>query len=115
MAQRNTWQREAVRDALASTEGFVSAQDLHAAIRDKTGIGLATVYRTHPIFVRLRDDDALGGKCGACEYRHVCGGSRARAYGLTGDMMACEPLCSYIPPALRRDGAEGDSAACATS
>ena len=76
---------------------------------------LATVYRTHPIFVRLRDDDALGGKCGACEYRHVCGGSRARAYGLTGDMMACEPLRNHIPGAPRRDGAEGSSTACATS
>lgn len=62
---------------------------------------LAEVYRTHPIFVTLRDDDALGGKCGQCEYRHVCGGSRARAYGMSGDMMACEPLCNYIPAALR--------------
>lgn len=62
---------------------------------------LAEVYRTHPIFVTLRDDDALGGKCGQCEYRHICGGSRARAYGISGDMMACEPLCSYIPAALR--------------
>lgn len=62
---------------------------------------LADVYRTHPLFVTLRDDDALGGKCGRCEYRHICGGSRARAYGMSGDMMACEPLCSYIPAALR--------------
>lgn len=62
---------------------------------------LAEVYRTHPIFTQLRDDDALGGKCGKCEFRKVCGGSRARAYGLTGDMMAAEPLCNYIPAALR--------------
>lgn len=62
---------------------------------------LGTVYRTHPLFVTLRDDDALGGKCGKCEYRHLCGGSRARAYGLCGDMMAAEPLCTYIPTALR--------------
>ena len=58
---------------------------------------LATVYRTHPLFVELRNDDALGGKCGKCEYRHLCGGSRSRAYGATGDMMAAEPLCPYIP------------------
>ncbi len=64
---------------------------------------LATVYRTHPMFTRLRDDDALGGKCGKCEYRRVCGGSRARAYGTTGDMFAAEPLCNYIPAALRGD------------
>ena len=62
---------------------------------------LATVYRTHPIFTRLRDDDALGGKCGRCEYRRVCGGSRARAYGTCGDMFGPEPLCNYIPAALR--------------
>lgn len=62
---------------------------------------LATLYRSHPIFVQLRQDDALGGKCGVCEYRKLCGGSRARAYGCFGDMMAAEPLCSYIPAALR--------------
>ena len=59
---------------------------------------VAEVYRQHPIFTTLRNDDALGGKCGCCGFRHVCGGSRARAYGLTGDMMAAEPLCSYVPP-----------------
>ncbi len=58
---------------------------------------LATLYRQHPLFVQLRQDDALGGKCGTCEYRHICGGSRARAYGIHGDMMAAEPLCSYRP------------------
>ena len=62
---------------------------------------LAAVYRTHPLFLKLRDDDALGGKCGKCEYRRLCGGSRARAYGSSGDMMAAEPLCNYIPAALR--------------
>lgn len=62
---------------------------------------LAEVYRTHPLFRRLRDDDALGGKCGCCEYRRVCGGSRSRAYGLLGDMMGAEPLCAYIPAAWR--------------
>ena len=62
---------------------------------------LAAIYRQHPLFVQLRDDDALGGKCGQCEYRRVCGGSRARAYGSGAGMMAEEPLCNYIPAALR--------------
>ena len=62
---------------------------------------LATIYRTHPIFTALRNDDALGGKCGVCEYRRLCGGSRARAYGTGGDMFGAEPLCNYIPAALR--------------
>ena len=62
---------------------------------------LAELYRSHPDMLRLRDDDALGGKCGRCEFRRICGGSRARAYGVSGDMMAAEPLCNYIPAALR--------------
>ncbi|GAA2978866.1 Fur family ferric uptake transcriptional regulator [Microbacterium terrae] len=46
MAQRNTWQRERVREALSEARGFVSAQTLHATLREEnTGIGLATVYR----------------------------------------------------------------------
>ena len=62
---------------------------------------LAEIYRTHPLFTQLRNDDALGGKCGICEYRRICGGSRARSFGTSGDMMAAEPLCNYTPAALR--------------
>lgn len=55
------------------------------------------IYRKHPLFVSLRDNDALGGKCGRCEFRAVCGGSRARAYGMTGDPFAEDTACSYQP------------------
>lgn len=55
------------------------------------------VYRNHPLFQRLRDPDALLGKCGACEYRSVCGGSRARAFALTGDPLESDDLCAYVP------------------
>jgi radical SAM protein with 4Fe4S-binding SPASM domain len=58
---------------------------------------LSHIYRESPIFQQLRRPDALGGKCGACEFRHVCGGSRARANALRGDFMAEEPCCSYVP------------------
>lgn len=57
----------------------------------------AAIYREHPLFVSLRDSDALGGKCGRCEFRRICGGSRARAYGVTGDPFAEDPSCSYQP------------------
>lgn len=57
----------------------------------------AEIYRHHPLFVSLRDSDALGGKCGRCEFRTLCGGSRARAYGVTGDPFAADPACSYEP------------------
>ena len=58
---------------------------------------LAHIYRNSAIFRQLRSPDQLGGKCGACEFRHLCGGSRARAYALAGDPMTEEPCCSYVP------------------
>ena len=58
---------------------------------------LGRIYRQSSIFQQLRDDSQLAGKCGACEYRHICGGSRARAYALTGDPLAEESCCSYVP------------------
>jgi AdoMet-dependent heme synthase len=58
---------------------------------------LVDVYRDSETFRRLRDADQLQGKCGRCEFRNVCGGSRARAYALTGNAMAEEPDCAYVP------------------
>ena len=58
---------------------------------------LVRVYREHELFVRLRNPDALEGKCGRCEYRAVCGGSRARAYSATGSPYGSDPLCAYEP------------------
>lgn len=58
---------------------------------------LAGVYREHELFVRLRDPDALEGNCGACEFRAVCSGSRARAYFATGSPLGADPLCAYTP------------------
>jgi radical SAM protein len=58
---------------------------------------LASIYRTAPLFTGLRDPDLLQGRCGACEFRTVCGGSRARAYATTGDVYAQEPACGYQP------------------
>lgn len=58
---------------------------------------LVDVYRHDPLFRRLRDPDALEGKCGWCEFRTVCGGSRARAFAATGSPLASDPLCAYQP------------------
>ena len=55
------------------------------------------VYQKHPVFLALRDPDRFKGRCGICEYRHVCGGSRARAYAVTGDYLEAEPDCVYVP------------------
>jgi len=61
---------------------------------------LANVYRRSELFVKLRDADQLEGKCGQCEYRKLCGGSRSRAFALTGNYMASDPRCVYYPPAM---------------
>ena len=58
---------------------------------------LADLYRHSPLFLALRDTANLKGKCGICEFREVCGGSRARAYAVSGDMFAEEPNCVYQP------------------
>jgi radical SAM protein with 4Fe4S-binding SPASM domain len=55
------------------------------------------VYQRHPTFLALRQVDQFKGKCGACEYRQVCGGSRARAYAVTGDPLESDPSCVYVP------------------
>ncbi|HPD45780.1 MAG TPA: radical SAM protein [Anaerohalosphaeraceae bacterium] len=63
---------------------------------------LKTIWRTSPDLARLRDTDALEGKCGRCGYRAICSGCRARAFGARGNYMAEEPFCAYIPPEATR-------------
>jgi radical SAM protein with 4Fe4S-binding SPASM domain len=58
---------------------------------------LADIWRESEVFTRIRQRDALGGRCGECELGRLCGGCRARAYGATGDLMAEDPLCSHLP------------------
>jgi len=62
------------------------------------------IYRNSPVFRQLRDYSQLKGKCGACDFRDVCGGSRARAFGVTGDYMESEPYCVYVSPEAREKG-----------
>ena len=72
--------------------GFLPLQA--GSIREQ---GLATIYRDSPLFRNLRDTSKLEGKCGSCEFKEICGGSRSRAYALTGNPHAEEPCCSYVP------------------
>ena len=58
----------------------------------------AEIWRSAPLLRQLRDGP-LGGKCGACDYRTLCGGCRARALALTGDVLAADPSCVYEPGA----------------
>lgn len=59
--------------------------------------GLGAVYRESELFRKLRDPEQLRGKCSRCEFRSLCGGSRARAYAINGDPLAEDPSCPYQP------------------
>ena len=58
---------------------------------------IADAYRDSPLFRQLRTPSLFKGRCGRCEFRDICGGSRSRAYGLTGDPFETDPWCSYEP------------------
>lgn len=58
---------------------------------------LIDIYRDAPLFRNLRDTSRLEGKCGDCEFKNLCGGSRARAFAMTGNPFGEEPLCRYQP------------------
>ena len=65
---------------------------------------LPQVYRSHQVFRELRTTSLLKGKCGECEFQEICGGSRARAYAMTGDYLAEEPFCAYHPQSMSEVG-----------
>jgi radical SAM protein len=67
---------------------------------------LETIYRESPLFLGLRDTSNLEGKCGKCEFKEICGGSRARAYSLSGNPYGAEPCCSYIPKGYHQGNEE---------
>jgi radical SAM protein len=119
-------QRARARGGRAPGSGGAAAAGHAAGIRDGNGImfigatGLVypsgflpvpaghvrrddpvALYRQAPLFRALRRPDLLGGRCGRCEYRGICGGSRARAWAATGDPLAEDPLCLWEPAALR--------------
>jgi AdoMet-dependent heme synthase len=58
---------------------------------------LVEIYRNSKAFRGLHSPDTFHGKCGKCEFRHICGGSRARAYAYTGDELGSDPFCPYQP------------------
>jgi AdoMet-dependent heme synthase len=60
---------------------------------------LTDIYRNSPVFLRVRDYSLIKGKCGVCEFKNICGGSRSRAYAITGDAMRSDPYCVYQPTA----------------
>jgi radical SAM protein len=59
---------------------------------------LVDIYRRSALFTSLRDVSSFEGRCGRCEFAAICGGSRARAFAHTGNPLASDPLCPYVPP-----------------
>jgi radical SAM protein len=70
---------------------------------------LSDIYRSSDAFTRVRDYAQLKGKCGMCEFKSICGGSRSRAYAITGDPMRSDPYCVYQPVRKERNNANGKS------
>jgi len=63
---------------------------------------LGEIWASSELFVRIRERTRLGGRCGDCELSAGCGGCRARAFGMTGDVMAEDPLCTHVPGTFAR-------------
>jgi AdoMet-dependent heme synthase len=74
-----------------------SSRFLPLSAGDVTRMSLNEVYCESPLFASLRDSSRLKGKCGRCPCRNLCGGSRARAYVMTGDLFASDPCCVFEP------------------
>jgi radical SAM protein len=70
---------------------------------------LPDIYRDSPVFRGVRDFTQLKGKCGLCEFKSICGGSRSRAYAITGDPMRSDPYCVYQPVRKERSNVNGKS------
>ena len=81
-----------VRQTVIRAANNVSVKTLAQALKTASPADLA----------RMRDVSFLEGKCGVCGYKQVCGGCRARAFGMTGNYMAEEPFCNYVPIRLQK-------------
>ena len=86
---------EGITRSLGEALGGLRGGKLNAGNIRETDI--IDIYRNAPVFRELRDRTLLEGKCGVCGFRDACGGSRARAYAMTGDYLAEEPFCAYEP------------------
>lgn len=82
---------------ISHTGDVTPAGFLPTVVGNVTRDDVVALYRDAPLFAALRAPDGFGGRCGRCAYRWECGGSRARALAATGDPLAEDPLCCYVP------------------
>lgn len=83
----------AAHDGTVTPSGFLPLRVGNVRTDD-----IVALYRDHPVFTGLRDTSQYKGRCGRCPFVRYCGGSRARAYAWTGDILEADPLCPYLPP-----------------
>jgi radical SAM protein with 4Fe4S-binding SPASM domain len=89
---------------ISSTGDIFPSHGLRVAAGNIRRQKVADVYRNSELFRSLRDTGNLKGKCRDCEFKEMCGGSRARAWAVNEDMFAEEPCCSYLPATARKTG-----------
>lgn len=82
---------------VSSTGDICPAGFLPLAVGNVRKDRVADIYRNAPLFQALHDPMRFEGRCGVCEYRALCGGSRARAYEATGNPLASDPFCLHEP------------------
>ena len=70
---------------------------INMEIANQNNFDFQEIWNSSHFLQQIRDIDNYKGKCGYCEYKSLCGGCRARAYGITGDYLDEEPYCVYIP------------------
>jgi radical SAM protein with 4Fe4S-binding SPASM domain len=109
-AQRTVWRTAGVSDGrgfifVSHTGEIYPSGFLPVSAGNVRHDSLVEVYRNSSLFRILRDPERRLGKCGACEYTKLCGGSRARAYAATGNFLAEDPRCIYQPQLRERRGA----------
>lgn len=89
---------------ISSKGEIYPSKGLHISAGNVRQLKLKDVYRNAPLFDSLRDPANLKGKCSECEFKELCGGSRARAWAVSGDLFSEEPCCSYFPGTVRKVG-----------
>ncbi len=104
---RLLWRTTAVSEArgfvfISHTGEIYPSGFLPVSVGNVRNDSLVDVYRNSRLFRILREPAARHGKCGYCEYGKICGGSRARAYTLTGDYLNADPCCCYQPGGPRQ-------------
>jgi AdoMet-dependent heme synthase len=86
---------------VAHDGGICPAGFLPLSLGNVTTDDVVKVYRSHPTLLAIRQA-RFHGRCGDCEFRQLCGGSRSRAYAAFGDPLAEDRACAYVPPAPQR-------------